>query len=84
MFDLPKSHFFRFLQIRHFVQKSFASFADLPTDNIMNQILSLSPDRKKLTSSLYDTLFNISSPSLEEVWSWWETDMGEKFREECF
>ena len=60
------------------------SFPNLPTDNIIDQILSLSPDKKKLISSLYDTIFNISSPSLDEVRSRWEMDMGGKFSDESW
>ncbi len=75
-FDLPKSHFFRYLQLRHYVQKSTPSFPDFPTDNVIDHILSLSLVRKGLTSTLYDSIFNITPHSPHDVMRLWENDLG--------
>lgn len=81
LFDLPKSHFFRYLQIRHFVQKNIASFPNLPTDDTVDCILSLSPYHKGLISTLYDNISKILPHSLQDVKTRWEDDLGEELTE---
>lgn len=81
-FDLPKSHFFRYLQIRHFVQKNIPSFPQLPPINTIDNIISLSPQGKGLISRLYGIINNISPHSLQEVRQLWEKDLGQEMRED--
>ena len=76
------SHFVRYLQVRHFVQKNIASFPNLPSDNATDNILSLSPHRKGLISVLYNQICNISPQSLQETRKLWEEDLGEVMRED--
>lgn len=80
--DLPKSHFFRYLQARHFVQKNFASFPNLPLDNVIDNLLSLSPHQKRVISVLYNHICNISSKSLQVTRELWEDDFEEVMRED--
>lgn len=59
-FDLPKSHFYRYVHVRHFVQRYIVSFPNLPIDNIIDNLLSLAPHQKGLISMLYYHIRNIS------------------------
>ena len=45
--DIPRSHFFRFLQVRSFTQKMVPSFPYLPPKNQLDILLQLSPNEKK-------------------------------------
>lgn len=73
-FDLTKSCFFRYLQLRH-VQKSIPSFPDFPVDNTIDHILSLSLYCKGLVSTLYNSMCNITPHSFQDV-RLWEDDIG--------
>ena len=57
-YALPKTHFFRYLQIRSFVQKSFGSFPDKPTDTHYDCILELNSDCKGLISQVYNCVIH--------------------------
>lgn len=82
LFDLPSSHFFRFLQIKHFVQKNITSFPDFPANNTVDQILSLTPSRKGLISTLYNCISNVSPHSLQDIRSLWENDLGKELTDD--
>lgn len=84
MFDLPKSHFYRYLQIRHFVKKNFPSFPILPLDNAFDNLLSLSPHQRGLISVLYNHIFNTppAPQSLQGIRELWEEDLGKALRED--
>lgn len=73
-YDLPKSNFFRYLQIKKFVQKCFSSFPDLP-DNKLDNLLSKSMMGKKLISTLYNFICEINPSSLENIKKNWESDL---------
>lgn len=82
LFNLPKCHFFRYLQLRHFVQKSITSFPDLPMDNMIDHILSLSSGSKGLISTLYNNICVIIPHSLQDVRKLWENDLGEEMTDD--
>lgn len=50
-FNLPNSHWFQFLPIRHFVQKHFPFFPNRPPDSSIDSFLS---DLKRLISLIYN------------------------------
>ena len=75
MFDLPKTHFFRYLQIRHFVQKNIPSFPNFPAYNELDHILSLSPYCRGLISTLYNTICDIAPYTPHETKRLWENDL---------
>ena len=75
-FTLHKSNFFRYLQVKHFVQKQFSSFPNIPKQNMLDQILSLPPWKKKIISILYKLINNFCPTSTEDIKKKWETDLG--------
>lgn len=81
-FDLPKSQFYRYLQIRHFVQKNFPSFPNRPLDNTIDKLLSLSPKQRGLISVIYHNICSISPQSLQGIRELWENDLGTVMRDD--
>ncbi|XP_028270679.1 uncharacterized protein LOC114441791 [Parambassis ranga] len=75
-FELPQSHFFRYLQVRHFYRKTFKDFphipADIPTDRIFKLPLMMSG----VVSTLYNVLLSLCSPSDETLLALWSQDLG--------
>ena len=77
-FDIPRTHFFRYFQIRNFVQTNIGSFPNLPPSNVLDQILSFTSPSRRLISILYDTICNITPCPLGGIKEQWETDLGEE------
>ena len=75
-YALPKTHFFRYLQIRSFVQKSFGSFPDKPTDTHYDCILELNSDCKGLISQVYNCIGKIDPCTTAHLKQAWDTDLG--------
>ena len=75
-YGLPKTHFFSYLQIRSFVQKTFISFPDKPTKTQYDCILELNSDRKGLISQVYGFFININPHSTAHLKRAWDTDLG--------
>lgn len=69
-FNLSNSHFFRYLQIRHYVKDQIANFQTMPDSCPLYELLQLPPDSKHLISrfvSLFTT--SVSTTHLKEAWS---------------
>lgn len=83
-FDLPKSNFFRYLQVKNFVQKHFSSFPNIPNKYTLDDILSLSPTKRKIISILYQLLNSAHPSSTENIKNLWETDLGLTINDETW
>ena len=55
---LPRSHFFRYLQIRHFICTLYPSF---PSPLPWEELLKLSPNQKALISQVYSSLMSLNN-----------------------
>lgn len=75
-FNLPKTHLFQFLQIRHFVQNKFPQFPNRPPGSMIDSFLTLNTRLKRLTSTIYDQIFKLNSTSLDSLRATWEQDLG--------
>lgn len=75
-FGLPNSHFFRFLQVRHYVKCQVPSFPSLPPVYPLDAFFSLDPFSKGAVSRLYNLISSLDSPSLATVRTAWEQDLG--------
>ena len=73
--DIPRSHFFRYLQVRDFAKKHFPSFPSAPLSSPEHDCISLDPFQPGCVSKLYNTIQGISSPSLSHVKSTWEEEL---------
>ena len=75
-YDIPKSHFFRYLQVRSLVRKLFVSFPSRPTDVWIEEFLDLDPLERGLISRLYSEIQRVASPSLNHLREQWGKDFG--------
>jgi len=75
-YNFPNSHFFRYLQMRHFIQKQFPHFPNRPPEAEMDQFLSLNLQQKRLISVIYNKIALLSQASTISSKSAWEKDLG--------
>lgn len=75
-FNLPNSHFFRYLQMRHFIQKQFPHFPNRPPETEIDQLLSLDRRQKRLTSVIYNKIALLNPASTISPKNAWEKDLG--------
>lgn len=74
-FSLPSTHFFRYLQLRHFLRNQIPNFPETPDMEIVDALLKLHPSRKGLISIIYDKLSAIKQVPLNKIKSAWEQDL---------
>lgn len=75
-YDLPRSHFYRFLQARHYVSSILPTFPAEPNPNPIDGFLSFDPTVKGAISILYDIISNLRSAPLDRIKADWERDLG--------
>ena len=75
-FQLPPSHFFRFLQIRDFFRSHLNSFELKTRHPVMDCLMDILPFSKGAVSQVYSVLQDISSPSSSHLQLLWQTDLG--------
>ena len=75
-YDLPKNNFFRYLQVRSFVQKTFDSFPNKPMKSHVDSLLELDLNSRGLISQTYKLINDINPHSLENVRMAWDSDLG--------
>ena len=74
-FGLPNTHFFRYLQVRHFLHSRMDSFPRATTATTANVLLGLHPSFKGLISVIYDKLTGIKQAPLHKIKTAWEWDL---------
>jgi len=82
-FNILKSHFFRYLQIRDFVRKKMVNFPNAPPPSDLDTILSVDPCTKGSMCKLVNIIVNLqfSSDNLRIVWC---QDIGTDIKEETW
>lgn len=75
-FGLLQSHFFRYLQARHYVLSELS--------NPPRPVLSLNPSQKRLISVLYNMMLAQGSAPLVKLRAGWEEDLGLPLSEEMW
>ena len=75
-FSLPTSNFFRYLQVRHFIQNHITPISSLPPKSSLDSILETPPEAKGTLSRLYAAIFEMERCSLSIIKERnWEKDM---------
>ncbi len=72
VFNLPGSHFFRYLQVRDFVRKQFPGFPMSPPSTLVDSIFNTNPYQRGAISTIYNTLFAhqpLDSDCLRITWA---------------
>lgn len=75
-FGLPKSHFFRYLQIRSFVKEKSSQFPSRPPCHDFDNLLSPPPSSQGLISCLYGRICSFGNSSTSAIKMAWEQDLG--------
>ena len=76
-FNLHNRDFFKYLQIRSFVMKTFPSFPHEPPESIMETLLQSDPLTKGSISRIHNTLFQIDcTATLDHLKEAWQEDLG--------
>lgn len=75
-FYLPKSDFFRYLQIRHFIVSQLPTLSTPPDNSTVDSNLSLDPLKKGLISNLYNFIMDLKCTPTDKLKTAWEEDLG--------
>lgn len=81
-FDIPRTHLFRYLQIRHLIISRFKTFPKLPEATTLDNILDINVYKKGVVTEIYSLLFQ--SPSMSILKSHWEDDLGIKISDDLW
>ena len=81
--DIPKKHFFKYLQLRHFLStKNKDLMSEPPLTNLENLIIITYLANKGLVSLFYATLMSNEKESSKDRLEAWKADIGEDILEE--
>lgn len=83
-FDIPHSHFFRFLQLRNFVTSSITDFPSQPPDSLLESILEFNPYSKGVIGSVYSLLNSFNLEPLNSLKNQWEGDLGTQISDDTW
>lgn len=76
VFDLPASHFFRFLQIRNFIRTHIPQYEQKPQHTTLDSIIRLTPGNRGTVSILYGILGAHQKVNTDKVKNSWEQELG--------
>lgn len=83
-YTIPKQHFFRYLQVRSFIQKTFPTFPNSPNDSAIDTFLQPLTTFKGAISIIYNQICDLRPESLQALKARWEGDIGEELTEEVW
>uniref|UniRef100_A0A8C7R9H5 Reverse transcriptase domain-containing protein n=1 Tax=Oncorhynchus mykiss TaxID=8022 RepID=A0A8C7R9H5_ONCMY len=83
-FNLPQSHFFRYLQTRNFVRANTPGFPNRPANTAIESILELNKLPRGAISDVYAIIHDLQNPSLVPLKTRWEKDLGEELGEDAW
>lgn len=82
-FDMPNSHFFKYLQVRTFVKSSNSLYPSSPDESLMETILLYSPQSKGAIAKVYAKLSECSETvSSTRLRMAWQDDLNMEISEE--
>lgn len=81
-FNIPQTHFFRFLQIRNYIRSNTTTFPNAPRSTQMDKLFSVDPSSRGVVSFMYVHLASQIDVSVEYLKSAWEEDLGIHLSEE--
>lgn len=82
-YNLPKIHFFRFLQIRNYLRTHNVSLEEVPP-SIADDCLTQCRGQKHQLSLIYERLFAANAPTTKMIREEWEREFGIKISEEIW
>ena len=81
-FELSKSHLFRFFQARHFVRNQNPKFPSRPPETLIDALLALDSQQKRLISSIYSLISSEIDTSASSPRGSWELELGASLPED--
>ena len=81
-YGIPRSHFYRFLQVRDFVKPQLPGFPQRPSASLLDTIFGQGTDPRRMIGRIYELLNLHDSASLDNLKIKWEEDLGEQIPEE--
>lgn len=83
-FDIPRSHFFRYLQIRNYIRAAIPQFPDKPLHNFIDDLMSFNPTKKGAISSILRLIFKLDCPMVARIRTAWEQDLQTTIEDETW
>ena len=83
-YSIPRQQFFRYLQVRSFVCKTFPTFPNLPGNSAQDIFLAPVQTLKGSISRIYDDISCLRPESLNTIKARWEEDLGEEITEDTW
>lgn len=83
-YDIPKSHFYRYLQLRNFVALNSDCFPTSPPTSLLDTVFTLKSVTKRAIGSIYDLINTYNPTPLNLIKMKWETDFDEVIPEETW
>lgn len=83
-YNIPQTHFFRYLQIRSFMISNTLDFSALPTESLLDTILKISPLSKNNIGLIYSLISSQNVTSLTKSKQQWESELDLLFSEETW
>lgn len=84
LYSIPNHHFFRYLQVRSFVLKTFSQFPNLPAATPLDPFYTQAFRQRGMISLIYNQIQSLSLASLSSVKSLWEEELGEGISEDLW
>lgn len=75
-FHLPKSHLFRYFQVRNFVKLNSTAFPNTPPNSVIDSILDTPINQKGLISKIYTLISHLDETSIDKIRKNWEEEFG--------
>lgn len=75
-YNLPHSHFYRYLQVRHYIQTKFKDFATLHSEHGIYEILNSQPDSRHLITKIVQLFGDSIVVHTVEIRQAWEKESG--------
>ena len=72
---MPRSQFFRYLQVRHFLTTVLPSFPNSLSSDTLESLFELNPLQKGLISKLYNVIMKIRSMPFDKTKKDWEREL---------
>lgn len=75
-YNLPNTHFFRYLQVRQYVRANLPGFPSEPIVNAIDTFLSFDPLSRGALSKLYSIISMQKQSPIDRIKAAWEQDLG--------
>lgn len=82
--NLPKSHYFRYLQVRSFASKYFSGYPSPPSKDLLYSVLNVNPFNKGAVSKIYALILSNCPHTWDKARVEWERDLGEALPEDTW